>query len=181
MKRTLIPLVWTLALIPLWGQETEIKPVMGGGFSIRLDDYEDFEVRKIEKKEYLLVKNNSHIRPVIMTGVAVPLKGSWYVVISLGLSEGGRPIDEIFLGAGAKVGEYAIFTGGYSARFGKELSPGFKKKTENVCCGTLSEKYDGYKIRKSGFKGDPIIDSVNKSITFGVMVPVRFWPGEKER
>ena len=182
MKWKLILLVWTLALAPIWGQESNIHLAAGAGLSVRFDDHEEFEVKEIDHTEYLVVRNDSHIRPVAMAGVMMQVKSSWYAVINLGFSEGGRLVDDVFLGAGIKAGDYAIFTAGYSVRLGKELSPEFRKKTKNYVQGeNLSEKYDGYEIRKCGFKGAPIIDSVNSSVIFGVMVPVQLFPEGKEQ
>lgn len=190
MTRVFRLVLLVLLLFPgaLWGQENGPSLAVGGGFSVLLDDHEDFEIKKIGcedevKKigceDYLFVKNDSRFRPVALTGVLVPINGRVFAAVNFGFVKGGRLVDEVFLGGGVKVGDYAILAAGYSRRFGKELSPGFLEMTKNrLCCRTKSAAYDNYRIKDSGFKGDPIVDSVNGSVSFGLMVPMRVWPAE---
>ena len=150
-----------------------IHLAVGGGFSWLADDHVDYKiVKNDEGVSHLFVENDSQIRPDLLLGTLIQLDGRLHASLNLTITEGGsRAIDGVFLGFGWKVGP-AVFVGGYSRQFGKELSPGFRRRTWGV-------DYDGYEIQDSGFPGDPLIDSVNSKVSFGIMVPLELWPGHK--
>ena len=160
------------------GSDEEKHPVqfaLGGGISYLIDDHIDYKIAAPESDteggNRLYVVNDSRTRPELLAGVLVRLKGRLHSSLNLTITEGGpRSIDGVFMGLGWKIGG-AVFVAGYSRHFGRELSPGFRRESNN-----RELDYDGYPIRKSGFVGDPVIDSYNSKWTFGILIPLADWP-----
>jgi len=121
-----------------------LRPVIGAGFSMGVDDYVDFKT----ENDALLTKNDSRLRATALAGFFVPLGeharhddtndvcpvnrrmlgrcGGF--VFSLQFTQGGRSsVDGFLLGYGFAVRRGILFTAGYSLQKKEELSAGFKR------------------------------------------------------
>ena len=118
-----------------------VRPIFGGGFSLRHDDVADF-MTVTDDATALFIENDSRMRAAAIVGVLFKLtetdgflglgesreKRPLDLLVSLEFAQGTqRTLDGFLFGVGFGINKYVELAIGYSLRRGKELSPGFQR------------------------------------------------------
>ena len=151
---------------------------LGIGTSFRFDDATDYEV----KENTLWILNDSKQRATGIAGALFPLARRLDLLVSVELTEGTQyAIDGFLVGTAVRVTDHVSIGAAYGMRRGHELSPKFQRVADSKIRRTKPEllgdetRYDGFVLQRNGdsiFDGNPIIESTNKTLFVGLIVPL---------
>lgn len=174
--------------------------MLGVGGMLRLDDVVDF---RIEDKHLLVANDSRlrhSLTPGLLFRLKWRIDA---IVAANLEGQTKNAFDGVMLGIAWRVKDKLSIGGGYVIRIGQELSPGFRSSARTLVdellenpayaaeygrfrclveCNSGREQdkaYDGFPLvdplspNDLVFAGDPIIPSANKSLFFGVFIPLK--------
>ena len=173
-------------------ESSSFSAVVGVGALFPFDDAVDF----YSTENYLFVKNNSTWRPSVSPGLMVSFSERYALVLTPHFAARTNAVfDGVLIGFAIKGGP-AHWGAGYVFRWGQELAPGFRRRLPDAirehpdvlahfadACGDsltcrgnrdVDTALDGFPLKLDGkriFPGNPITQSINKGVFFGVFVP----------
>ena len=168
-----------------------VRPVLGIGGSLLMDDHVDF--RLSEDGNTLLVLNDSKTRMTAAVGALFNVPGPVDILASFSFTEQtAHGLDGVMFGVAVDLNRYLSIGGGYALRRGSELAPGFRRHAEaaimaspekykvfeDTSCLHNDSLYDGFPLKDENemkvFPGPAITESTNHSWFLGIFVPLDF-------
>lgn len=177
-----------------------VRPIFGGGFSVRHDDIADFKTVDPENDTALFIENDSRMRAAAIVGVLFKLsetdsflglgkskeKKPLDLLVSLEFAQGTqKTLDGFLFGLGFGINKYVELAVGYSLRRGSELSPGFRRAAARLVSALQQDpahtaRFSRYELNSSGdslkndaqFDGFPLIDPRDNTRIFSGGNPV---------
>ena len=185
-----------------------VRPVIGWGITRLIDDHVDFkEVGDRIFVENDSKNRSQFMTGGLVNLFDFKNKYTIDIAVNMEFAVGGKNVDGFFIGGGIGFARKFELVIGYSLGRGKELSHGFQRamgrfikkykgddkgfpeldsiELKNGVIDDLKD-YDGLSLSyKEGevthqiFPGEPIVDSFNSKVSFGILIPLDVWKSIK--